>query len=255
MLKNIFFLLLSVTFLNANFIDKDMDGVDDRFDKCLNTPFMVLVDKNGCIVKKLKVKNEQNIDISIGYYHSKIDNLSSQDAVTLNFVYTYNQYTFLLSSSRYKIDGVDSGFDDTTLGFFYTFNGKIVSQFGGGVYLPTSDTSDNKTDYFIRAQFIYFINSLDISFGYTKTFMNDKDSVNTDSYLLSVGYSFSDSFYTSISYNSNGYIYDNSKKVDYLSLYFEYDFKNNFYISSTYSKGISSLASENTYSFNIGYRF
>jgi len=39
-------LLLSSTILA--YIDQDVDGVDDNYDLCLNTPFDVIVDERGC---------------------------------------------------------------------------------------------------------------------------------------------------------------------------------------------------------------
>ena len=45
---------------NAGYRDKDMDGVSDRFDRCPNTPFFALVNRNGCMIKRLKVSGRSH---------------------------------------------------------------------------------------------------------------------------------------------------------------------------------------------------
>lgn len=255
MIKTIFSLFICVLFLQADFIDDDMDGVENSSDQCPNTPFMALVDKNGCITKKLEFTPNKSLDISIGYYHAKIDDTYSQNSKSINLIYNYDKYTFILNTSRYDINQVGSGQDDTTIGAFYTFDSYIYSQIGVGAYLPTSDTSDNKIDYFVRAKFLYTKELFDTTFSYTKTFMKDVNTIDTNSYILSFGYSFSDKFYSSLSYSSSDSIYANSGKLDYLSLYLEYYFTDDIYLAATYSDGKTSDASDYSYSFDVGYRF
>ena len=43
--------------------DRDLDGVPDRYDRCSNTPFFALVNKNGCTVKKLKVSKKREKEV------------------------------------------------------------------------------------------------------------------------------------------------------------------------------------------------
>ena len=255
MIKILFSLFISVLFLQADFIDDDMDGVENSLDKCPNTPFMALVDKNGCITKKLEFTPNKSLDIYIGYYHAKIDDTYFQNSKSINLIYNYDKYIFILNTSRYDINQVGSGQDDTTIGAFYTFDNYIYSQIGVGAYLPTSDVSDNKTDYFIQTKFLYIKDLFDIAFSYTRTFMKDIGTIDTNSYIFTIGYNFTEKFYSSLSYSSSDSIYANSGKLDYLSLYIEYFFNNNIYIATTYSKGQSSDASDYSYSFDIGYRF
>ncbi len=47
----------------AAWSDRDMDGVIDRYDRCPNTPFFALVNKNGCTVKQLKVSKKRKREI------------------------------------------------------------------------------------------------------------------------------------------------------------------------------------------------
>ncbi len=255
MVKIVFSILFCIVFLKADFIDDDMDGVENSFDQCPNTPFMALVDKNGCITKKIDFAKDKSLDISIGYYHAKIDDKYSQNSKSINLVFSYDKYTFLLNSSRYDINQIGSGQDDTTIGAFYSFDNYIYSQIGVGAYLPTSDTIDNKSDYFVKAKFLYTKGLFDTTFSYTRTFMKDIGTVDTNSYIVSFGYSFSKKFYSSLSYSSSDSIYSDGGKLDYISLYMEYYFTDKLYISTTYSDGQSSDASDYSYSFDIGYKF
>ena len=43
--------------------DRDLDGVPDRYDRCPNTPFFALVNKNGCTVKKLKLSEKREKEL------------------------------------------------------------------------------------------------------------------------------------------------------------------------------------------------
>ncbi len=249
-------LMISITLCaKAEFIDDDMDGVENSFDKCPKTPLSALVDKDGCPTKTIKFTPNKNLDISLSYYHAKIDDTYTQTSKSLNLIYNYNQYAFILNGSRYDINGLGNGLDDTTVGLFYTFENKIYSQLGGGVYLPTENSQDNKTDYFFRVKFLYTKDLFDTTFSYTKTFMKDINTSNTNSYIISLGYSFLDNLYSSISYSSSDSIYANSGKIDYLSLYLEYYITDKFYISTTYSDGQSKDANDYSYSFDIGYSF
>ena len=47
------------TKIDPRFADRDMDGVIDRDDRCPDTPFLALVDRNGCTVETIKVSKEQ----------------------------------------------------------------------------------------------------------------------------------------------------------------------------------------------------
>jgi len=56
-MKKVFFimLILSLSFINAGkYTDKDMDGIFDRYDKCPNSSFWDIVNRNGCTVKRLR---------------------------------------------------------------------------------------------------------------------------------------------------------------------------------------------------------
>jgi hypothetical protein len=49
--------------IRSAYKDKDMDGVIDKYDRCPHTPFFAIVNKNGCMIKKLKVSREKERSI------------------------------------------------------------------------------------------------------------------------------------------------------------------------------------------------
>jgi len=55
-MKKILLLTGVIIFLNAS-VDSDLDGVPDTLDKCPNTPFLTLVNTDGCPIKKDKIRN------------------------------------------------------------------------------------------------------------------------------------------------------------------------------------------------------
>jgi len=57
--RRVLLLLILIVFNLYGYTDTDLDGVDDSIDKCPNTPFTDLVDKNGCSIKSL-VKNKKS---------------------------------------------------------------------------------------------------------------------------------------------------------------------------------------------------
>jgi hypothetical protein len=49
--------------LKADYQDRDMDGVIDRYDRCPHTPFFALVNKKGCMIKKIKISKEKEREV------------------------------------------------------------------------------------------------------------------------------------------------------------------------------------------------
>ena len=45
--------------VRKSYQDRDLDGVIDRYDRCPHTPFFAIVNKNGCMIKRLKVSRDQ----------------------------------------------------------------------------------------------------------------------------------------------------------------------------------------------------
>jgi hypothetical protein len=54
-MKKLLLLTEVIIFLNAS-VDSDLNGVPDTLDKCPNTPFLTLVNIDGCPIKKDKIR-------------------------------------------------------------------------------------------------------------------------------------------------------------------------------------------------------
>ena len=64
-------LILLLTYSLLAYNDADMDGVDDKIDKCLDTPFMDLVNKDGCT--KSSLISPHHFDIIFGTSYLNYD--------------------------------------------------------------------------------------------------------------------------------------------------------------------------------------
>jgi len=78
--------------------DSDIDGVDDSIDLCPNTPFDVLVDKDGCPQNKLfpgKLVLQLGSDITFNQTENTANNLN------IYADYMIKEWDFSISSSNY----------------------------------------------------------------------------------------------------------------------------------------------------------
>jgi hypothetical protein len=247
-------ILLLTLYLGAEFIDRDLDGVEDSIDKCPNSDFFVIVDKNGCSVKKLLNKSDASYSVSLGYIYSKDETIKKSYIFNLSF--NYKNFSGYIESSRYSMDNI-SGIDDTTIALYYNFNKKdnIIYTVGGGVYLPTNSEDGNRADYYISMSAKYFKGDFSSYITYTHTFMRDSDSVDTNSYSLALGWRINNDLYSLISYTLSNSIYSSSSKTEYLNLYTSYYLNKNLYISFEATKGLNSNSIDKNFSFLVGYDF
>lgn len=252
------FLLLTITLVAYS--DMDMDGVDDKNDQCPNSSLTELVDLSGCTIKELK--SPHHFDISVGYNYSKESN-STISTSSIQADYYYKNLSIQLSTSFYnsEIDSIkDSGQNDTYINGYYQLrpNNKLLLRVGGGVALPTYDNSNNKTDYTLAIYGTYSYKKVSIlgSLGYTIIGDSDDNLTsynNTLFYNIGVGYYLTNSFYSSISYNSISSIYNSSENINSVSLYNYYSIDDNWFVNLNYTYGISDLAIKNSIGVKVGY--
>ena len=238
--KTLFFLIFLSIFLSAeDFIDEDLDGVDDRIDKCPHSLLFDIVDSTGCAVKHLKVVNKKaHYDFSLGFNSIKYKGNSYQNE-SFSFSYYKDNFSLSFFNSISK-----EGIDDITLEFSYKVK---RHKFSLGFYLPTMDFEGNKLDYFLKYKFSYLYKDFDISFLYKHIFMRDKDTKDSNSIILSLGYEINQKWYSSLSYTYETSIYRNEPSIKTASLFVNYNFNEHIYFNTSISK--------NFYSFNIGYSF
>ena len=268
------------------FTDSDLDGVDDSVDKCPNTPFMDIVDLNGCTKKSLlqspsSKESHHHFDFIVGASYSGADynQLSRSDtaATSLQADYYYKDFSIQLSTSYYysKESGgiTDSGFYDTFAGASYRFRviDTLSLYVGAGVLLPTYDTSlnNNNTDYKASVSFSYYIGKVNLFGGYSYTLIGDDDVVvydsegtpynysyqDTDSFNGGIGFYVTNRLYLSASYFAGESIYEGYEKIQSASLYGYYTINKNWFSTVSYARGLSDTATDNYLSIRLGYFF
>lgn len=269
------------------FTDNDLDGVDDSIDKCPNTPFMDIVDLNGCTKKSLAddaslKTSDHHFDIIMGASYSGADynQLNRNDTATtsLQADYYYKDLSIQASTAYYhskESDGsTQNGFYDTFLGVSYKLQVSNSLKFyvGVGALLPTYTTSlnNNNTDYKASVSFNYDIGKINLFGGYSYTQINDDDVVvvdsngtnaydykyqNTNSLNGGIGVYATNRLYLSASYFEGESIYIGYEKIKSASLYGYYTIDRNWFATLSYARGLSDTATDNYTSLRIGYFF
>ena len=249
-MKRVFVLVvfLSSLLFAQDFIDSDLDGVDDRFDKCPHSLLIDIVDKNGCAIKKLqKNRDDSYYDFSLGFSYLK-DNNETIRTKTVSFSYYYKNFSLYLFTAFTK-----DGMDDSTLEFGYRYNFDHKISFG--IYLPTLDVEGNRVDYFLQYKYSFSWRDFDFSFSWRHTFMQDSNTKDIDTLRCSIGYIFNDTLYSSLSYNYETALYKDTNPSHTLSLYLNYTLGEHWYISSEFSFALNKSTFDKAFSFSLGYTF
>ncbi len=276
-------LLISLMAVSAMaYSDSDLDGVPDSLDKCPNTPFTNLVNKNGCTIKKLAPTiNYHHFDVMVGaeYLTSNFDAAPKTDTYNATFQvdYYYKNFSLQASTSYYTTDSDNysaDGMNDSYIGVSYTlYPVKNLSvRLGAGVILPTYDTTlnNNNTDYSFSTYVSYStLKKVNLFGSYTYTMINDDDTAvtyadgysytyryqNTSSWSLGAGRYLLSGFYMSASFNNTQSIYRNVDDAQTVSLYGYYSIDKNWFLSLYYAYGLSDTASDHDISLKLGYYF
>lgn len=268
--KRAFFTLYVIISSAIAYTDSDMDGVEDDYDKCTQTPLSDLVDYDGCSIKS--GKREIFYDIVFGSGYSQINYSSQQSADTINsYVQTdiyFDKWYFQGIASYYRSytsASKEKGWDDTVLNLFYKFLSTeyLSLNLGGGITLPTYESGYNNEalDYRGSVNFEYSISERNYLFGgYSYTWINDKDRPiltyqNTKYFNVGVGYIPNSNATCNISYSSSDSIYKNIKTIQTLGIGYSLDIDPNWFIGAYYDYGLSSSASDHSISAHVGYYF
>ena len=274
----IFTLFLISTTLLYGYSDSDMDGVEDEYDQCPNTPLTELVDLRGCTTKTLISPHHFDIIVGMSYAASDYQTLNATDTLssTLQLDYYYKNYSLQLNSSYFTTDESsysEDGLNDTYLGGAYqkSLSKDLFLRVSAGVLLPTYDTAlnNNNSDYTAAINGSYSVGDFDLFAGLSYTMINDDDTVivyddnsteqlsyqNTLSYNAGLGYYASRSLYMSLSYAQSDSIYKNVDAIVSATLYGYYSFDENWFTTLSYSYGLSTSASDHYLSMKLGYFF
>lgn len=246
-----------------------MDGVDDAYDKCLNTPFSDLVGSDGCSIKSLVSEHHYDIKTGVSYSDTDYNTLSKTNTLitSLQLGYYYKNFSLNLGTSYYLNESSEyssSGMNDTLIAASYIFLVEnIFIELGAGLILPTYETSynNNKTDYSINLNINYNIEAITLFVAYNFTLVNDTNIENVASYqnthtkVVGLGYSPTSKSYLSSSYTESDSVYKGTEVIRTLSMYGYYALDENFFVTSSYAYGLSDTASDNYIAIKFGYYY
>ena len=206
------FILTTLSF-SETLKDQDMDGVPDSVDQCKNTPFLDVVNQQGCSTHSLifpKDQNNDGLDISFGYGISNNEdtlNREIQHTAKIQLIYYRDQWSYSVRTGYFQTDS-QNGMQDTTFKIKRKFrlNESLKISLGLGVRLPTYDFIGNQTDYTLYSSLTYYpISSLSLFSGVSHTFINDEDDTDPlqdiNTFYVGSGYFFTQSFYANIAYS------------------------------------------------------
>jgi len=263
MIQRTLFLILLFNVLLHAYQDNDVDGVDDRIDRCLNTSFDDIVDESGC---PHNMNKQTKLILEIGTELAYDQEDTKTNAFNFYLSYQYANWFATLSNSSYNIS--DSSYDDLSLGGdYYAMLGyihrvNILSiQYALGVKIPNqnSDISSGEFDYFGFVTLNYPIStkqSLYASYGYTiKNDSNTQTYNNYHSLALGGQYQINDKWQVGLGYKYNGASYEEGDDYRTLSLNGCYKLSKNFYVKANYEKGLNDQAYKNAFSLSIGVTF
>ncbi len=272
-MKNIFILLILLTLSLFAYDDYDMDGVEDKNDKCPNSLITDLVDVNGCTTKALVSPHHYDVIVGSSYSQVNYDTLEKTDTVsgTLQLDYYYKNISLQLATSYFNSDASSystKGMNDTFVAGYYAYkpSQNLSVRVGAGLLLPTYDSGldNNNIDYVATANLSYAMKSFNIFGGYSYTFVNDDDIDTLDTYVKyqnvnsfygGVGFYPTVKLYMSAAYNSGDSIYEGVQTIQSASLYAYYSFDAHWFSTLSYAYGLSDSASDHAASIRLGYYF
>lgn len=253
--------------------DADMDGVEDAYDKCPNTPLTELADIHGC--SKESLVSYHHYDIILGASFANVDyntNEATNTATsTAQVDYYYKDFSLQASTSYFSSDSQtysNSGLNDSVIAGYYQFRPlENVSLRGGlGMVIPTYDSglNNNNLDYLASISVSYSTENINIFGGYSYTLVNDDDinsttvSVtyqNTNSYNVGLGFYPTQKLYWSVSYNNADSIYQSVEPIESVSTYLFYNIDAHWFSTLSYAYGLSDSASDHYGAIRFGYYF
>ena len=255
--------LLLTSSISANYYDSDIDGVEDRLDQCNDTPFDVLVDEFGCNKNSTNIKFTLTLGTDVGF-----DTLDSRDT-TYNFAFDYkiNHWRMGISNSNY-IGYNDNNSTSRELGDIYTYIGYEVAKdkytsivtLGTKLAMAKDTIGTGKNDYYMSTQLeTYSSNNAAKLFGvlsYTVT--GDTNSSKYEDIFsgsIGIGYTVSDKYYTSVSYENSESIYRNTENFQAIVWTNYYIWKENSFVEIDYMCGLDTLSYKHMISFKFGVTF
>jgi hypothetical protein len=257
----IFLFLTSRLF--ATYIDKDIDGVEDKFDKCPYTPFDELVDVFGCSKK-------DNAGTFIFKLGTDISFDTTDERIsTYNFLLQYEKKNWVAGISNSNYIGYDN--NDISVretGDIYTYlgyniqNDVLSMMLTSGIKIATAKTTvgTGENDYYMSTQIATKL--LDDHYKFftalSYTFTGDTPTIkykNIFSYTLGVGYTVNAQYYTSLAYENSQSIYENTENYKALVWSNYYAYNDDYFLELDYVHSLDEFSYKHLISFKVGVTF
>ena len=248
-------IIITLLFTSLYSLDFDFDGVENKYDKCKNTSFLDTVNKDGCPDSRLYF-GIVSLEYEYSVENTSL-NKSTINSMYINI--DYKQYLFSYFKNYYEIDSSNyTGDNYFSIGYSSSYNAIFNNKSYLGIKKAnkTSQISSNIDDYFLNSSFDYsFNNNLIYNFFIQYTFVGNDSYTQYNNYFnysLSALY-YKDKFQYSIYYINSGSTTSSLNKYQSIKTSILYNFTNTLYSSISYNKSI--LNGDNTVSINVGYSF
>ena len=214
-------------------LDSDLDGVPDNIDLCPNTPFLEIVNKNGCSKSQLKQKIKFNF--SVGYEIDRYKNYKTAKSIFYSISAKKQDLKISLYLSLLK-DGYTPGYRlNNIISSIYFYKNLNNFSFKTGFKYYTPTYFNKQADYALFLQGIYIINNyLDITLSEQFKIYTE----NNQKYSHTI-YSALDFFYNNFAISP--YFYkensssNTSKWYQYIGIYISWNINKRTSLSIDYS--------------------
>jgi len=246
--RKVFLLIVLMCSTLLAYEDSDMDGVEDKDDKCPNSSLTQLVDLSGCAIKELV--SPHNFDVIVGDNYTKSSDTSA-NSLTFQMDYYYHNFSLQFLNSYYNVT-TNTNTNSNTIYLSSAYQFYLLPNMALGV--DGGVAIGDEVDYRLSLNTTYLHNSFLLLGGLSYTLVGDKESLDTDliNYNLGVGYYFSSSFYsifTTTYLTSTQDIFD---AIASFSLSTTYNLDENYFVNLVLSLSNNSPKDKNII-VNIGY--
>ena len=258
-----------IIFLTANlflygFSDSDLDGVDDSIDLCPNTPFDVLVDKNGCDLNKSKDasktdnSNKSYYNIEVGLNNS-LKNFNHNNLSTyISMGYSFNNYYLYTKLSTYKLKSKRTYEVSSAISKTFQYN-KLYTTLTLGLNSYFNNAYNKKNDYYTSLALSYVLNEKSlIYFNFNYTYNGHANKIKYKNYVdFSIGYSyfFKNNLSIDLSLNYESKIYKRAKSSIYSIITLNYYFNKKYYLRTSYLHYFRGNVDKNFIGLSLGVNF
>ncbi|MGE0738239.1 hypothetical protein [Sulfurimonas sp.] len=267
-MKILLFIFFITATLGLAYIDNDIDGVEDAYDQCLQTPLSDLVDFKGCSLNTNSQMFHYDIVFGMGFSQTNYTLQEKTNTITsyIQSDFYFDKTTLQIVASRYysKVkEGDENGWDDTTFTVFHQLYSTdfFHLNFLTALIFPTYKNiyHNEALDYKVGFDFRYILDDTNSLFGgYSYTAVNDSDFQSIlyqDTQAFDIKFAHTIDFkktYT-LSYTFNESIYKSIPPIQTVGIGYAIDINEHWFVGGYYDYGLSTSASQHAFSLSVGY--